>query len=325
MHLKINIKYLSNIMENKTLTDLRKVAQKKKLPGYSTLDRTELIKYIKTGKKPQTNSFNLFFDKIYVINLHDKVDRWRKVSSAFRRRGIKVDRFVAIDGRCKGKQCEIKRKQFEKEYKVKIPKSDLNLPASSLLLGTILILREMVRKKWKHVLICEDDIVLGRDVKQRFAQGIRELKRVQPNWDLLYLGCGHNCGWGDISYERTGRIRYKSEVAKIYEAFEPDMESWYVARKDDLRLPCEDKETCPTISKHLSRAFKPKGTWCYAYSLKGAKKFLKIVNDRIDDHVDQIIAEAVAEKDLIAVAFDPPIVWHYLGALRPESDIPWDW
>ena len=310
-------------MDKKTLTELRSVTKKKKLVGYSTMERAELLKYIKTGVRPKTNSLNRFFDKIYVINLKGKQERWKKVSNAFRRRGIKVVRFEAVDGRCKGKQCETKRIQFQKDYGVKISKK-LDLPAASLLIGTILILREMVKNRWEHILLCEDDIILGRDIKTKFAQGVRELKKVKPNWDLLYLGCGHRCGITDLSEKRTRKSRYLSEVSQHY----PKQPSWYVARKDDLRGPCDDDwedESCPLISKHLSIPKTPKGTWCYGYSLKGARKFLKYVDDYIDDHVDQLLGQAVVDGKLIAVAFDPPIVWHYLGALRPDTDITWEW
>jgi len=309
-------------MDKKTLTELRTIAKRKNLVGYSTMERGELLKYIKTRIRPKTNPLNNFFDKIYVINLKDKRERWKKVSNAFKRRGIKVERFEAIDGRCKGKQCEIKRLQFQRDYKVKIPK-DMYLPAASLLIGTILILREMVQNKWSHILICEDDIVLGRDIKTKFAQGIRELKRVKPNWDLLYLGCGDKCGITNLSERRTQKSRYLSEISKYY----PDENPWYVARKDDIREPCDDDwsdNSCPLISKHLSLALIPKGTWSYGYSLKGARKFLKYVDNRIDDHVDQLLSQAVVDGKLIAVAFDPPIVWHYLGLLRPDTDIQWE-
>nr|QBK87396.1 MAG: glycosyltransferase family 25 LPS biosynthesis protein [Marseillevirus LCMAC201] len=316
------------MLTTKTLTELRIIAKKKQLPGYSTLDKSELIRYIKTGHRPKSNSFNRFFNKIYVINLKGKQERWTRVHSAFRRRGIKVERFEAVDGRCKGKQCENKRRQFEKEYNIKIPKKGLNLPSSSLLIGTILILREMVKNKWDHVLICEDDIVLGRDVKAKFAQGVRELNKAKPNWDLLYLGCGNKCGVAGISESRNTHSRYLSEVSKHY----PDQDPWYVARKDDLRGLCNDDDDdededyyCPVISKHLSIAPNPKGTWCYGYSLKGAKKFLKYVDNHIDDHVDQLLSKAVIDGKLVAVAFNPPIVWHYLGASRPDSDIAWEW
>ena len=71
--------------------------------------------------------FNRFFDKIFVISLYDKFDRWKKVEKQFAEKNIKVDRFIAIDGRCKKegeKACEAKLKTFEIMYNVRISNHD---------------------------------------------------------------------------------------------------------------------------------------------------------------------------------------------------------
>ena len=88
----------------------------------------------------------------------------------------------------------------------------------------------MVKKKWEHVLICEDDIVLGRDLKKRFEQGVKELKKNAPNWDLLYLGCGDRCGDGCIGWDETTRRKHLSQVAEIIK------EEWYVCKKEDFKI-----------------------------------------------------------------------------------------
>jgi hypothetical protein len=44
------------------------------------------------------------------------------------------------------------------------------VPTSSLTIGTILILRKMIKKKWKRILICEDDVELGRNIENRFKK-----------------------------------------------------------------------------------------------------------------------------------------------------------
>ena len=71
-------------------------------------------KFTKKGKR-SNNSLNRFFDKIYVINLKDRPDRWKKVDVQFKKRDIDVDRFIAIDGRCKNltnKECNEKKDKF---------------------------------------------------------------------------------------------------------------------------------------------------------------------------------------------------------------------
>ena len=59
---------------------------------------------------------NNFCDKVYIINLFDKEERWKKVSRQFKKKNIDIQRFVAVDGRCKNQSkeaCLSKLKTFE--------------------------------------------------------------------------------------------------------------------------------------------------------------------------------------------------------------------
>ena len=235
----------------------------------------------------KTNPVNRFFEKIFVINLYDNVKRWKEVTPQFRRMGIDVQRFVAVDGRCKATELECiqKLKSYELAYNVKIPFKDSNarsvLPAASLAIGTVLLLRAMVRNKWKRMLICEDDIHVVRGFMRRFEEISKEQKG--RKWDLLYLGCGQECGVHDISDKRD---RHHRHVSTWVENGDSDDENIYVHHRDDLRMPCPD---CEEVTEHLTKVYNAGGTWCYAYSLAGAKKVLSAINDNIDDHIDQIL------------------------------------
>ena len=274
------------------------------------------------------SNLNNFFNKIFVINLFDKTKRWKKVSSQFKRRGIKVEHFIAIDGRCKSQDKKAyleKLKKFEMIYDVKIsfntkkdngkiyPLKEL-VPASSLTIGTILLLRAQVKNKWNRILICEDDIELSRNFEKKFEQGIKDLPK---SWDLLYLGCGNACGNNGMGYDYNSKIKYESQLNEILGG------DVYVQYKNDLRYPCGD--FCKPIGKHLSTAYNPGGTWCYAYSLKGARKMLKLLGKNAGEHIDKLIGQQTKNKKMKAIAFDPPIVMHEGGALRSDSDIPWEW
>lgn len=259
------------------------------------------------------SAFNKYFDKIYIINLFDKKEKFTKVKKQFSNRNIlNVERFIAIDGRCINQgvdACMEKLKTFEIAYDVKIniPKNKdklkVMMPASSLTIGTVLILREMVKRKWKRVLICEDDIELSRNLEKKFKQGIKEIG--DKNWDLLYLGCGSYCGNRGISYEKSKETKYLSQFSDVY----ADSEGVYVSNPNDLRAaPCG--EDCKEFSDHINYASYPGGTWAYAYSLKGAKKLLKLIDNNVAAHIDQIIYENVQENKLKALAFDPPIIYH---------------
>lgn len=308
--------------ENKTVAELKDIAKTVGLSGYSKLRKNELIDLIKGGNKKNSSIFNKFFTKIFVISLYDKVERWEKVYKQFKSKKIGVERFIAIDGRCKNEGivgCEQKRKSFEIQYNVKLPLGNYPIkeliPAASLSIGTVVLLRQMVRERWPTMLICEDDIVLGRNLVNKFEQGIKELNKVQDDWDVLYLGCGNYCGTRNIGLKKS---KINNNISPLTQFI--DLE-YYVNHPDDLRAICDD---CDELSNHLSRPSHPGGTWCYAYSLKGAKRFLKFIDDDVSGHIDQLLIQSIEAKKLKAVSFDPPIVWHEGGAFRSDSDIPWD-
>lgn len=272
------------------------------------------------------NEINKFFDKVYVINLFDKEERWKKMKKQFDNRKIQIERFVAVDGRCKGQGeegCKAKMKTFEMVYNVKISnKRKLPLyeiiPAASLTIGTIVLLRNMVAKKYKHILICEDDIELGRNFEKNFRRGIDELKGTKhENWDVLYLGCGNKCGDNELSESPKANIKHLSTLSQFTGV------NLYVSEPNDLRSLCGDE--CENITEHMSIPSRAGGTWCYAFSLKGAKKFLKLINNDAGNHVDQIYQNLPKKGGMMAVAFNPPIVWHEGGAIRSDTDIPWEY
>jgi GR25 family glycosyltransferase involved in LPS biosynthesis len=319
-------------MSDMTVVQLKDMCRKKGISGYSRKKKAELVKLcakpIKTVKRKaysyagkRSNPLNKFFNKIYIINLDDKQDRFNKVTKQFVRNGVKYERFPAVDGRCDKKKrgaCTKKRKEMAKRYKVKIaPK--METAAASLVIGTRELLKDAIKNGYDHVLICEDDIVFGRNMSARFAEGIKELNAEVPDWDLLYLGSGGQSGVRGISQHKTSKNKHKTSLSII----DKNLYNWYVAHKDDLRVPC-DEEECETISKRLTIPERAGGGWCYAVSLKGAKKIVRRFA-HVDDHADQTIPNMSVDGKLVTVSFDPPIVWHEAGAFRPDSTIPWDW
>lgn len=286
-------------------------------PSRSVKKSPKGTKRVTQNYKGKKNAINSFFDRIFIINLKDKTQRFNKVTKQFHKHGVKYMRFDAVDGRCKDNECRVKKKEFEDKYDIKIS-NKVKVPVASLVIGTMQILKEQVRNKWSHVLICEDDVVFDRSILKKFTEGIKDIPKT---WDLLYLGCGNQCGHKGISYDKTSKNKYKTSLSIMSEDYD-----WHVKHKDDLRIPCDIEECDPVDgSKYLSYPMSPGGGWGYCYSLSGAKKFLKFIGKNIKDHVDQLLIKAVENGKMKAIAFDPPIIWHEGGSLRPDSDLPWDW
>ena len=248
---------------------------------------------------------------------------YKEVSNQLKVNGIKHEKFVAVDGRGSQDEKEKKRKDFEKLYNLKIPKKGANIPASSLTIGNILMYREMVKNNWDRILILEDDIILEKDINEKFTRGINSLKN--DDWDLLYLSCGGECGTKDVSKYKTTKNKNLSTWLN-HKDWDPEVSSSgkiWVSHPYDIRTPCPRYE-CKRISKYISTTPGAGGTFGYAISLKGAKKMLKYIGKTINNHIDQYLRMSVQDGVSTGIAFDPPILWHKWGlAIAGSNTIEW--
>ena len=113
------------------------------------------------------------------------------------------------------------KRELEKKYNVKISRT-VKPPTASLVIGTIEILKKQVKNKWKRVLICEDDVVFDSSILKTFEKGINELG--DEDWDLLYLGCGNQCGIKGISDEKSKINKHITSLSIV----DKDEYNWHV-------------------------------------------------------------------------------------------------
>lgn len=108
-----------------------------------------------------------YFDKVFVINLDRRIDRWTHTLEQLRILGLEAERFSGRDG-----------VMYEGRLN-----GNAGCTASHRA-----ILELVAYHKWPRTLVLEDDFVaLFDDVPERFASMIRE---VPEDMDMLYLG-GH--------------------------------------------------------------------------------------------------------------------------------------
>ena len=268
-------------------------------------------------------TFNSYFNKVYVVSLDDKDKNFKEVSVQLQHNDINHEKFIAIDGRGTPAEKEMKRKEFNKMYKLKIPK-DANIPAMSLTIGNILMYREMIKNNWERILILEDDVVLDDNIIKIFSDGINSINKVK--WDLLYLGCGGECGDKGVSSIKSKNNNHLSTWLSNKE-WNPDMTKTgklWVKHPFDIRFPCNIKR-CKPISKYMSVNKGVGGTFGYAISREGAIKMLDYIGKDVNNHIDQYLILAVKDKVVKSINFNPPIVWHKFGMIvAGASTIEWN-
>lgn len=113
------------------------------------------------------------FDKTYLINLKNRPDRLKSFQEEVTKYDLgNYDVFTAINGK------EIKNK----------PNSVLSDGEIGVILSNIEILKDAKEKKYKKILIVEDDCYFTDEVKK-----IHDYMKFLPNeWDMLYFGGNHN-------------------------------------------------------------------------------------------------------------------------------------
>lgn len=303
----------------------------------------------KPKSKPGKLTPNDVFDAIYVINLHDKAERWRKVQAQLAKWDVKATRFIAVDGRSPTQEGALKKlKDFEAKYgyafKHKVRRRTIQprevSAAASLTIGTLLILKEVVAKRWDRVLILEDDVVLDKNFGRLFDQHARAVAKL-PGYDKWYLGCGGMCGSKGMAWRKTKKAPHVTPFWVLDDYREDGDPKFYVSNPDDLRLFCNTRRCGPVRkSPVISKPESAGGTWAYSYSFHGAKKLL----DRFErlyrnkktgiatlptPHIDKLLQDIMerqighARPHFTVYASDPPIIWHEGGILRADSDIPW--
>jgi GR25 family glycosyltransferase involved in LPS biosynthesis len=172
---------------------------------------------------------NSCFDRIYVMNLDRRNDRWKKLVKRTQKHGINVNRFPAVDG-----YREPVKSQWDKYFnsgiitipdgvepittfkdkylnyrhyftrihfmETKLGRKAIQSPGAwGYALSYISILTEAIRQKYDRIMILDDDVLLHKDFNQEFA---RRMNLLPNDWLLIMLGAmQHNWNTPFIDWE----------------------------------------------------------------------------------------------------------------------------
>jgi GR25 family glycosyltransferase involved in LPS biosynthesis len=129
-------------------------------------------------------------DKVFVLNLDRRTDRWQHVKEQFDACNIPVTRFPAIDGLSP---------EFQSRYwNNEATKKNLRTPgALACLLSHIAMLECAQLNGCRRIAIFEDDVLLHKD----FVAQLSRLAAL-PAWKLVYLGASQ-LHWSSVQPSRV--------------------------------------------------------------------------------------------------------------------------
>jgi GR25 family glycosyltransferase involved in LPS biosynthesis len=122
-------------------------------------------------------------DKIFVLSLHTRVDRRKRIGECLDSMGLPFEVFDAIDARRLRLKTEVTSPYL---HCPENPDGFLLPGRVGAFLSRIALYRECLRKNYGNVMVIEDDTVFADDFITKASLAIEALPE---NWDLLYFGC----------------------------------------------------------------------------------------------------------------------------------------
>ncbi len=137
----------------------------------------------------ESSSINNYFDKIFVINLDERKDRWENVKRCLDERYItNYERFSAV----KLKLEDIPEKMYNNlHFDGHKHKDSYKIGAVGCKLSHNAVIKIAKERGYKKILILEDDIIIEKICNDIFVKTLNDIKSISGDknkWDMLYLG-----------------------------------------------------------------------------------------------------------------------------------------
>lgn len=161
-----------------------------------------------------------YFDKIYCINLDDRIDRWKSAEEQFLKNNLIVERIPAIKGA---------------DLNLEWP-SEIKEGAVGCSLSQLFTLKLAKHLNLSSYLLLEDDIQFDENFLEKFSE-IYE-NQVPDNWDMLYLGGQHFHG---MNLTQVNKNVYKCEytLAAHSIVFKNTVYDRFIKSLVDITKPCD--------------------------------------------------------------------------------------
>ena len=195
-------------------------------------------------------NINNLFDKIFVLNLDKRIDRWTNIIKQFEYYDIyNFERYSAIDGSTKEISSKFKKIQNENKsssiYNVNMKMSG----SYAILLSTINILKIARERKYKSIIIFQDDILFIKNFQNKFNEFINSINL--NTYKLIYFSAQQHV-WNNIDinkylnyYHPTGDSCGACAIAfnsSIFDEMIELMEKYYYTPIDEGALKIIQKK-----------------------------------------------------------------------------------
>lgn len=220
-------------------------------------------------------SFNIYFDKIWVLTLPRLKDRMNSIRT--RLQGLDYEFFYGIDKETLDyapmeQLGWYSQKRYQQYYR-KPPVMSKGMLSCSL--GHLRMYEAIIRNGYKRTLILEDDAL---PVIQYLALFPSVMQSVPEDWEVIYMGYEKN--------EQFGIAQHLKRWAYI---------TWPSHAKLKLSRRIYSNYYPRTISTHIARAGFHDCTHAYAVTIEGAKKLLQLQSP-VAFNADNLLAYACATK-----------------------------
>jgi glycosyltransferase involved in cell wall biosynthesis len=119
---------------------------------------------------------SVYFNHVYILNLVQDIDKKNRIEKLFGDIGVTVEFVEAVYG---------KSEPYLSEFKNKYSASLRSPGAYGYSLTMIKIFNDAIEKRYKKILVCDDDIIFHKDFLNKFDEGIR---KIPFDWKVLFFG-----------------------------------------------------------------------------------------------------------------------------------------
>jgi len=197
---------------------------------------TPVANYLKDIEITEFNSNLEGVDCIYVINLDERIQKWKRMKKLFKQQGLHINRVSGINGWRLPKQVQ---KELAGSYPLRMSGGQIGC-----LLSHISVVRDAYRRGFDLIWVLEDDVEFTGDVNHLPAL-LSNLSEIDPDWDVFYTDVDSKNDKGEyvpslasdfrpdqsyfpLSYY-TKRTQAGREIMKIGQRF--GMYSLFISRK----------------------------------------------------------------------------------------------